>query len=93
MSLAELVAHVLEIAVFAGVNFAFAAALRSWFRWPRLHERVTALVASFVLTSPLDIGAIALRDPLWAALYVVAAMGDYVAIVAGLRFVRPEPPR
>ncbi len=93
MSWADAIAHVLEILVFAGANFVFAAALRASFKWPQLAERVAALVGSLVLTSPVGIGAIALRDPLWAGAYVVTGVADYVAILAGLRFVRPQAAR
>jgi hypothetical protein len=90
VSVAEGVARVLELLVFAGADFAFAAGLRGWFKWPRLRERTAALVVAGLLAAPALLPGIVLRDMGFIAFGALALVANYVAILAGLRFVRPS---
>ena len=94
MSAAETIARFLELLAFAGANFAFAAGLRAWFRWPLLRERTATFLAAAVLTGPVVVAGLALRDAGFIAFGALALAADYVAILAGLRFAGPSsPPR
>jgi hypothetical protein len=91
VSVVEAVARVLELLVFAGANFTFAAGLRAWFRWPRLRERTAACVVAGLLAAPALLPGVVLRDAGFIAYGALAFAANYVAILAGLRFVRPSP--
>jgi len=92
MNAAETIARLLELLAFAGANFAFAAGLRAWFGWPLLRERTAAFLAAAVLTSPVVVAGLALRDAGLVAFGALALAANYVAILAGLRFARPASP-
>jgi hypothetical protein len=94
VSLVEVAVGFLELLVFALADFAFAAALRGWFKWPRLHERTTAFVASLLLAAPLILvgvfhAGVFHADSLVLTLAGTALVVNYFAILGGLRFVRP----
>ena len=82
-------ARLLEVVAFSIVNGGIAAALRGWFKWPRLREKTVALIAALLLTAPLTIGSLAIGDLLFIGFACASLALEYAGILVGLRLTRP----
>jgi CBS domain containing-hemolysin-like protein len=89
VDLGQTAMRLLEVIAFSIVNGGVAAALRGWFKWPRLHEKTVALIVALLLTSPLTIGSLAIGDLLFIGLAYASLAVEYAGILVGLRLTRP----
>ena len=89
MDLGQTAARLLEVIAFSIANGGIAAALRGWFKWPRLREKTVALIAALFLTAPLTIGSLAVGDLLFTGLACASLALEYAGILVGLRLTRP----